>query len=78
MWAENRFIIFIPVLDPDFRQLRAADPPGWEGGLQKASQRGAVAASPGCNELPFSDPAAAPVCAWHAQYKVCNRNTCKI
>jgi hypothetical protein len=46
MWAENRFIIFKPVPDPDFRQLRAADPLGREGGLQKASQRGAVAASP--------------------------------
>jgi hypothetical protein len=46
MWAENRFIIFIPVPDPDFRQRRAADP--WAGrmGYKKASKRGAVAASP--------------------------------
>ncbi len=35
MWAENRFIIFIPVPDPDFRQLRAADPRAGRVGYKK-------------------------------------------
>jgi hypothetical protein len=40
MWAENRFIIFIPVPDPDFRQLRAADPQARRVGYKKASRKG--------------------------------------
>ena len=46
MWAENRFIIFIPVPNPDFRQLRAADPQAGRVGYKKAKRRSASAASP--------------------------------
>jgi hypothetical protein len=46
MWAENRFITFIPVPDPDFRQLRAADPRAGRVGYKKALRGVLVAASP--------------------------------